>query len=253
MPIYDISRTIHEKSPVWPGDQKFRLRWSMRLNRGDSCNVSSVTMSVHTGTHIDSPFHFSEAGTDVAGIPLESCLGPVRVIEVPGDFGAISAEFLRRQDWRGVERVLFKTPASELPEDRFPRDYFFLSEDGAEFLGRRSMRLVGTDAPSIDAFSSKTLPSHNILGRCGAVILEGLRLSGVPPGDYDLICLPLKFSGLDGSPVRAVLLAAAQAKSIDFHLTGRPGGSFRRPETNEIRKRAVEDDVGAFRRRKEIL
>ena len=203
--IYDISQTLSEKIAVWPGDQKFRTRWSMRLRDGDSCNVSSVTMSIHTGTHVDSPYHFHEVGPDIAGMPLRHYIGPARVLALPVQQRLIDAAYLGIQDWRGVERVLFKTRASMQPEETFTRDYACLSEDGAEFLGLRHILLAGTDAPSVDAFDSKTLPCHKILLHHGVAILEGARLEAVPPGDYEVICLPLKFAGLDGSPVRAIL------------------------------------------------
>lgn len=205
MAIYDISQVLNPEAPVWPGDQKFRLRWSMRIRDGDSCNVSSVTMSVHTGTHLDAPYHFDDAGCDVGSVPLRLCLGPARVVVAPAGEQSISSAFLETLDWRGIERILFRTRASEAAEDHFLRDFVFLAEDGAEFLAARGLLLVGTDAPSVDAYRSKSLRCHKILHGNGTAILEGARLAHVPPGDYELICLPLKFSGLDGSPVRAVL------------------------------------------------
>jgi arylformamidase len=204
MEIFDISKTIREGIAVWPGDQEFRLRWTMRLRAGDSCNVSGVTMSTHTGTHLDAPYHFDNSGADIGAVALTHYLGSARVLELPVE-GAIMAADLEGLDWHRVERILFKTRASDFPEDQFERNYVYLREDGAEFLGKRGLLLVGTDAPSIDAFESKTLGSHKILFKHGVAILEGARLALVPPGDYELICLPLKLWGLDGSPVRAIL------------------------------------------------
>jgi len=204
MEIFDISQTIREGIAVWPGDQRFRFHWTMRLHAGDSCNVSAVTMSVHTGTHLDAPYHFDNSGADIGTVTLTHYLGSVRVLALPVE-GVIAAADLESLDWHGVERVLFKTGASDLPEDQFDRNFVYLGEDGAEFLGKRGLLLVGTDAPSIDAFESKTLGSHRILFKHGVAILEGARLGHVPPGDYELICLPLKLRGLDGSPVRAIL------------------------------------------------
>jgi arylformamidase len=205
MRIYDISQTIAGGIAVWPGDQTFRSRWALRIKDGDSCNVSAVTMSVHTGTHLDAPYHFNDEGLDAGSVPLHHCLGPVRVFAVPSEQPTISAAFLELLDWHGVERVLFRTRASDLTNDRFCRDFVHLTCDGAEFLAGRSLLLVGTDAPSVEDFASKTLSCHKILAAQGIAILEGVRLAEVPPGDYELICLPLKFAGLDGSPVRAVL------------------------------------------------
>jgi len=205
MRIFDISQTITNGIAVWPGDQKFRSRWTMRIKDGSSCNVSAVTMSVHTGTHLDAPYHFDDGGLDAGSVPLHHGLGPVRVFEVPQAQPDISAAFLEHLDWHGVERVLFRTRAGDPPAERFCRDFVHLTRDGAEFLAGRSLLLVGTDAPSIEDFASKTLSCHRILAAGGIAILEGVRLAEVLPGDYELICLPLKFAGLDGSPVRAVL------------------------------------------------
>lgn len=204
MEVYDISQTLHEGMAVWPGDQKFRLRWTMRLDKGDSCNVSALTMSAHTGTHLDAPYHFDNSGADIGSLALSQYLGPARVeaLEVEGP---ITAADLMNLDWQRVERVLFKTRAGNIPEEKFERSFAYLSEEGAEFLGERGLLLVGTDAPSVDSFGSKNLSSHKALLRHGVAILEGARLAHVPPGDYELICLPLKLGGLDGSPVRAVL------------------------------------------------
>jgi arylformamidase len=205
MAIYDISRTLHEGIAVWPGDQRFKLRWGMRIPKGNSCNVSSITMSVHTGTHLDAPYHFEETGPDVGRVALRPYLGPVRLFEVPAGQPTITADFLRGLDWEGVERALFRTRAVEDEESRFESGFVFLADDGAEFLSQGKLCLVGTDAPSVDAFQCKTMRCHKILNRGGVAILEGARLAHVPPGDYELICLPLKLAGLDGSPVRAVL------------------------------------------------
>jgi arylformamidase len=202
--IYDISQTLRKGIAVWPGDQRFHYRWTMRMQDGDSCNVSAATMSTHTGTHIDAPFHVGDSGNDIANVSLRHYMGPARVVSTPVE-NCLGAKDLEGQDWRGVERVLFKTRASNLPEDRFDRNYVYVAEDAAEFLTRVGILLVGTDAPSIDSFGSKELSSHKILLERGIAILEGVRLESVRPGDYELICLPLKFAGLDGSPVRAVL------------------------------------------------
>jgi arylformamidase len=205
MPIYDISQTLSEAIAVWPGDQKFRYRWSARIRNGDSCNVSSITLSAHTGTHLDAPYHFDDSGLDIGSVSLHHYIGPARVFAVPPELKTISAAYLKGLDWSGVERVLFRTRASDVGENRFDRDFACLAEDGAEFLARRALLLVGTDAPSVEAFANKTLSCHKILNAHGVAILEGVRLAEVPPGDYELICLPLKLSGLDGSPVRAIL------------------------------------------------
>jgi len=204
MRIYDISQTLREGMAVWPGDQEFHRNWTMQIRKGDSCNVSWVTMSTHTGTHLDAPFHFDDSGLDIASVCLEQYLGPARVVSMEVE-RVIAVPDLERLNWEGVDRVIFKTRTIGWAEEHFDSRFVYLSEDGAEFLGKRGLRLVGTDAPSIDAFESKTLLSHKLLLKHGVAILEGARLADVRPGDYELICLPLRLAGLDGSPVRAIL------------------------------------------------
>ena len=204
MEIYDITQTLREGIAVWPGDEVYSLRWNMRLHDGDSCNVSSLRMSTHTGTHLDAPFHFDDSGADIATVDLSSCLGPARVVEM-GVATCIRAEDLSALDWSGVERVLFRTSAGDLPEGTWHGGFVHLTEEAAELLGSKGLRLVGIDTPSVDRADSRELPVHKALLRCGITILEGARLAGVAPGDYELICLPLKIAGGDGSPVRAIL------------------------------------------------
>jgi arylformamidase len=204
MKIYDISQNLRVGMPVWPGDQDFQFRWTMRLNQGDSYNVSTVTMSAHTGTHVDAPLHFDDSGPGVAALDLTPYLGPVRVMALRAN-AAITASDLIKEEWRNVARVLFKTRPDDAPELQFDRSFAYLSEDCAGFLGERGLLLVGTDSPSVDAFGSLTFDAHKILQKHRVAILEGVRLAHVPEGDYELICLPLKLEGLDGSPVRAIL------------------------------------------------
>lgn len=204
MDIYDISQTLRGGIAAWPGDPEFRLRSTMRIREGEATNVSAVDMCVHTGTHVDVPLHIDDGGYDVAAAPLCRFMGPVRVLEL-FDAKSIRASALSALDWTDVERVLFKTGGSGLPEHLFDRNYVHIERDAAEFLVEKKMLLVGTDAPSVDDSSSTDLPSHRILLQHGIVILEGARLADVPPGDYELVCFPLKLAGSDGSPVRAIL------------------------------------------------
>ena len=204
MEIYDISRTLCRGIAVWPGDPEFRHRWAMRIREGASSNVSAVDLCVHTGTHVDAPLHLDDSGYDIANAPLDRFIGSARVVAIPAE-KSIRASDLSALDWTEVERVLFKTRSSDLPENLFDENYIFLEEDAAAFLAQKGMLLIGTDAPSVDGYANADLPSHRTLLRHGIVIMEGARLRHVPPGDYELICLPLKLAGLDGSPVRAIL------------------------------------------------
>jgi arylformamidase len=204
MEIYDISQTLSRGIAVWPGDPEFRLRWAMRIRDGSSSNVSAVDLCVHTGTHVDAPLHMDDSGYDIAEAPLDRFIGSARVLAIPAA-KSIRVSDLSGLDWINVRRVLFKTRSSSLPEQRFDENYVYIEKDAAGFLAEKGILLVGTDAPSVDDFAGTDLPSHRILLQHGIVILEGARLQHVSPGDYELICLPLRLAGLEGSPVRAIL------------------------------------------------
>ena len=204
MEIYDISQTLCRGIAVWPGDPEFQHRWILRIRNGDFSNVSAVDIGLHTGTHVDAPFHLDDSGNDIASVPLYHFMGSARVLSINAE-KCIRAADLSVLDWKKVERVLFKTRSSMPPERRFDQNFVYLDEDASGFLAEKGILLVGTDAPSVDAFDSVSLPSHRVLLRHGIVILEGAQLESVPPGDYELFCFPLKLAGLDGSPVRAIL------------------------------------------------
>jgi arylformamidase len=207
MEIFDISKTLKDGLAVWPGDPEFRLNPVLRIKKGHSSNVLAVHMGTHTGTHIDAPLHVDDSGSDVTGVPILPFIGPARVFAISAE-KCLEASDLFPLDWRGVERVLFKTRASRIPEYLFDQDFVYLSEEASEFLAKKKILLVGTDAPSVDPFGSVEFRSHKLLIGSGAAILEGIRLGDVPDGDYNLVCLPLKLAGADGSPVRAILWRA---------------------------------------------
>jgi arylformamidase len=204
MEIFDISQTLREGIVVWPGDPEYRQTPVLKIKEGASANVLSIHAGTHTGTHVDAPYHIEDSGADVASIGLENFIGPARVISIAAE-KCITGSDLRSLDWQGIKRVLFKTRLGSLPENIFDPNFVYLAEDASEFLAQKRMLLVGTDAPSIDPFGSTDLHAHKNLIRSGLVILEGVRLDSVPAGDYNLVCLPLKIAGADGSPVRAIL------------------------------------------------
>jgi arylformamidase len=201
--IYDISQVLREGMTVWPGDPEYQVRRIMAIRDGGSVNVSALGMGGHTGTHIDAPRHLSDSGPDAASVPLDRCIGPVRVFSVTVR-ECLRAADLSALNWQGVRRALFKTRCG-IPPDAFDRQFIYFKEDAAEFLIQKEVVLVGIDAPSVDGFDSVNLPAHRVLLDRGTVILEGINLENISPGDYELICLPLKLAGLDGSPVRAIL------------------------------------------------
>ena len=200
----DISRTLEAGMAVWPGDPEFELTWFTRIRDGAAANVSAVRMGVHTGTHLDAPLHVDDAGRDIARLPVGDFIGPARLFRIAAA-GGIGAAELAVLDWRGVERALFQWVPHGPGAGDSPGPYGFFHDDGARYLAGKGLRLVGTGEPGVDAPSSAGLSAHRILLGGGVAILENLRLEGVPPGDYDLVCLPLKIAGAEGSPVRAVL------------------------------------------------
>jgi arylformamidase len=202
--IYDISQTLKDGIAVWPGDPKFGISRTSWIQNGNGANVSAVHMGTHTGTHVDAPMHLDDAGSGIECIPLHYLIGPARVFEFHSG-ACIRALDLEILDWEGVTRVLFKTSIEETPEGIFNKDYVSVCEDAAEYLVEKRIVLFGIDAPSVDAGSSERLPIHHIFLKHNIVILEGLRFGSVLPGDYELICLPLKLAGCDGAPVRAIL------------------------------------------------
>ncbi len=204
--IIDISEPLGPTTAVWPGDSPFTQEWVMRMADGLSCNVSTIRMSVHCGTHTDAPFHFLPQGITVDQIPLETYIGPCRVIRgaSKGNPPLVDPQFLIDQNLEGVERLLLKTNPTHCAEV-FDENFCALGPEAAKVLVSMGLRLVGLDTPSMDSFSSKTLEAHKILLDGGVAILENLDLSHVKEGDFELIALPLKIIGGDSSPVRAIL------------------------------------------------
>jgi arylformamidase len=208
MPIYDVSLPISESLVVWPGDPPVRITQPAHLDRGDVVTLSRLDMGAHTGTHVDAPAHFVAGGLTVDGMDLEVLVGPAWVIDAR-EADLLSAEVLARLGIPpGVERVLFRTRNSDrwmLGGDKFFEDYVGVTEDGAQWLIDRGVRLVGMDYLSVAPYHD-TVAVHQILLREGVILVEGLNLSGIGPGRYRLVCLPLKVAGAEGAPARAILM-----------------------------------------------
>lgn len=202
--ILDVSQPVGRATAVWPGDQPFDVRWTMDIAAGDSVNVAGLTLSAHTGTHVDGPFHYDRSGVRPADLDLGAFLGRALIIDAL-EQDELDVDLIAGVDVRAEERILFRTRA-HVDVSRFPELFAPLTSRLAERLAADGARLVGTDAPSVDAFDSKTLEVHHILGQAGVAILENLLLENVKPGRYTLIALPLKLVDADSSPVRAVLL-----------------------------------------------
>ena len=206
MVLYDITRPVSSKIAVWPGDRPFSAEWSVRIDEVSPVNVGAISLSTHTGTHADAPLHFSNSGVPIDAIPLERFIGPACVVDVR-NAASVEVRHVEGLNLQGMPRVLFKTRASSNSEETFHTDFTWIQPDVIRHLGARGVVLIGTDAPSVDPFDSKELPAHHALAEEGIVNLENLYLRDVSPGMYGLYALPMKLIGLDGAPVRAVLIA----------------------------------------------
>ncbi|HEU0298954.1 MAG TPA: cyclase family protein [Longimicrobium sp.] len=202
--LYDITRPLFAGHPVWPGDAPCRIEWTARLGPGVPYNHSELRMSPHTGTHADGPFHVLADGVMIGAAPLDAYLGPARVVDAAGRASLDAAWAAGVLDGRAPERLLVHTGAWTDPAV-FPTRFTALDGDAARMLVDAGLRLFGTDAPSPDPFHSPELAAHHVLLGAGAGILENLMLDGVPPGEYELVALPLRLVEAEASPVRAVL------------------------------------------------
>lgn len=216
MRIYDVSIPLSGHTPTYPGDPGIEVKQWLSLAKGDPANVSVIHFGAHTGTHVDAPAHFIAGAPRLDSLPLEILIGDATVVEIPDNLPAITRDLVA--EYRGNPRILFKTRNSRLWKEEsteFQRDYVYLEPDAARELLNKKVQLVGIDYLSVEKFRSDDFETHHLLLGSGVVIIEGLDLSSVPPGDYELICLPLKVvSGHgDGAPARAVL-RTLRSKSI---------------------------------------
>jgi len=207
MTLYDISLTISEDFPTWPGDPPIELKMISQIDKGDLANVTHLSAPVHMGTHVDAPDHFLNNGNTVEDIPLDNLVGPVLVLEVPslevitaGDLDALKIP-------KGTRRIIFKTSNSDYWKEEthvFQKEFVALSADAAARLVELGINVVGVDYLSVAPYN-EPVPTHKILLEAGVLIIEGLDLSRVSAGKYKLYCLPLKIAGSDGAPARVLL------------------------------------------------
>ncbi len=192
--------------PLYPGDTDLAIRREQLRAHGDPANVSSLTCSLHCGTHVDAPVHFIDDQPGVDTISIETLIGPVWVADATGLDGDIDSTALCRVKIPAeATRVLFKTSNSELwSAPTFTEEFVAIARDGATALVQRGVRLVGIDYLSIATYHDPA-PTHEAFLRAGVTILETLDLRAVEPGWWDLTCLPLRIPGADGAPARAVL------------------------------------------------
>ncbi|WP_066388574.1 arylformamidase [Neobacillus mesonae] len=202
-PWIDISQPLDNRIVVWPGDTPFSYKVTWSKEESGSVNVGQITMSTHTGTHIDAPFHFDNDGKRVIELDVNLYIGRAQVIHLPKP-SSIGIKELSGVELEGVTRLLIRTDAWT---DRsvFPAAIPEIEPELASYLGNKGIRLLGLDLPSVDPIDSKELSAHHELTRHGIHILEGLVLDHIDSGDYELAALPLSLVEADGSPVRAVL------------------------------------------------
>jgi arylformamidase len=204
MKFHDISLSLSANTTRWVTAQPFELIQRKRMSKGDANNSSSMHTSVHAGTHVDAPFHFVPHGATIESLPLDVFIGPARVCAVEAD-RQITADDISRLNLAGETRVLFKTRNSSLlQKPDYDPTFVAFSADGANALAELRVRLVGLDYLSV-AHADEQVPVHRAFLDRGVVLLEGIDLSAVPAGRYELICLPVKIAGADGAPCRAAL------------------------------------------------
>lgn len=202
--LWDISPPVHAGAPVFPGDTAYAQQWVASIGPGCPVNVSAITLSPHVGSHADAPLHYDPAGAPIGEVPLETFIGPCRVIHAIGVGPLVRLEHLAHALKDLPPRVLVRSYA-RMPQDAFDNDLPAFAPETVERLADLGVVLIGIDSASIDPASSKTLDSHQVIRRRGLRVLENLLLDHVPEGDYELIALPLKLTTADASPVRAVL------------------------------------------------
>jgi len=206
MRIYDITVPLSSALPVYPGDPEVTITPLAQLQWGDAANVSRLVLSSHTGTHLDAPRHFFAEGLTIDGLDLHWLMGPARVCAFPQVTTHLTADDLRPLGLAGTKRLLLQTSNAALWQKMgFQTNYVALTESAAYLLVEMGVQLVGIDYLSVDAFERQDFPVHRILLGAGVLILEGLDLRAVPPGDYELLALPLLLQHGDGAPVRAIL------------------------------------------------
>lgn len=200
--MWDISQTLRPGLPVWPGDTAFAFERTWLMENGSPVNVGRMTMSTHTGTHGDAPLHYSATAADIASVDLDPYLGECLVADARVAQDAV--EIADLPPLGGTTRVLLRT-FETFPHGQWESGFTAIAPETIHWLATQGVRLIGTDAPSVDPQESKTMDAHKAVLAADMRILEGLVLDDVPPGRYELIALPLKITGGDAGLCRAVL------------------------------------------------
>lgn len=208
MKIFDISRSLFNGLAPWPGDTAFRYELKWKMAEGATVNVGAVTMGVHNGSHADAPFHFEEAATTIERMPLDTYLGEAVVVDLTNRFKDGHRPDITIADLdralNTAPRVLLKTGVWN-DSKNFPEWIPVIARDVPKWLETRKVKLLGLDLPSVDSIEAKALVNHHALAAANIAIVESLDLSGVEAGTYHFSALPLRISGGDAAPVRAIL------------------------------------------------
>ncbi len=203
----DVSVSVSSRLPCWPGSPPVKFIRDLDLDQGDIANDTSLNFSVHTGTHIDAPLHFVKGGKSVDQVSLDVLIGEASVVDL-STVDVITTDTLKKLSLpTGIKRLLLKTKNSQLWENKvreFNPDFVAITADAAQWIVNQGIELVGIDYLSIQRFYDGP-ETHQILLQSEVVIIEGLNLTNVSPGEYELICLPIKLEGIEGSPARVIL------------------------------------------------
>lgn len=200
--MIDITRKLHSGFPTWPGDTAFSFEMVAKISEGSSVNVGRLITTTHLGTHLDAPLHYSDAGSALNEIPLEVLIGPCLVLDARGH-KVLPVSLLDGLDVLPERIAFFTGEPSEWTT--FPTDFSHFDPALIDLLGQRGVKLLVTDAPSVDHLTSKDLPAHQACLRNQILILEGVDLNGVDFKTYELVCLPLNLQEADAAPARAIL------------------------------------------------
>jgi arylformamidase len=205
-PWIDITVALRDGMVHWPGDPECQIKKAVSMDDGAVCNLTHLSMSAHTATHMDAPRHFIKDGQTMEQMPLDAVIGGCRVIQLTAR-DQITPDHLRPHQLRRGERILFKTKNSAQcwKSDEFDKNFVSIRQDAAAYLAERGVRTVGVDYLSIGGYEKDGVETHQIMLGGGIWVIEGLNLTAIKPGRYQMICLPLKIHGADGAPCRVVL------------------------------------------------
>ena len=195
-------------TPVYAGDAPMKFDFLKDMRKGDGFTLSAYSLGAHSGTHIDAPMHFVRDGASIDRVALEPLIGPARIIDIPDNVQAINAAELGRHNWKGAERVIFRTRSALrgwMHDPTFHRDFAYIAPDAARLLADANVKLVGVDYISAEQFGAPAPLTHRTLLGKGIPIVEGLNLDNIQAGDYDVIILPMKVGGHEAAPARAIL------------------------------------------------